>query len=317
MVVSESRITAVILTFNRADELLCTVAHMVGLAPPVPLIVVSNGCTDDTARRLRARYPQVALIELPENIGAAARNCGAAAARTPYVAFCDDDTWWASGSLQVAERVLDAHPGISALTSRVVVEPEQYEDPVCAVMAASPLDRAGLPGPAVIGFLAGACVFRRSDFLAAGGYQERLFIGGEEALLALDTVTRGGSIVYLNEITVHHRPSPNRDARARRRLLIRNSLWTAWLRRPLARALQATVTAIRCAATDADALAGLLHALRGVRWVARHRRVVPPRVEALWRRVESRATEGRALRAPAKREVLSNTVSAIDRRREI
>lgn len=303
MAVPESSVTAVILTFNRVEELLHTVAHMVRLDPPVPLIVVANGCSDDTASRMHASYPQVTLIELAENIGAAARNAGAAAASTPYVAFCDDDTWWEPGSMQAAADTLDAYPGIAVLTARVVIEPEQREDPVCAVMAASPLVSVGLPGPAVIGFLAGACVFRRSNFLAVGGYEQRLFIGGEEALLALDTVARGGSIVYLDALTVHHRPSRNRDARARRRLLARNALWIAWLRRPLAPALQATAAAIRLAATDADALAGLWRALLGMGWLVRKRRVVPRRVEALWRQVESPAANSVAMRPNSKRDV--------------
>jgi hypothetical protein len=54
----------------------------------------------------------------------------------------------------------------------------------CLRMSASPLPREGLPGPALVGYMAGACVFRASVFREVGGYEPRLFIGGEEELVA-------------------------------------------------------------------------------------------------------------------------------------
>jgi hypothetical protein len=56
---------------------------------------------------------------------------------------------------------------------------------------------------------------------------------------------------------------------------VRNDLWTAWLRRPPAVAAGATVAALR-----RGELAGLADAARGLRWVVRERRRVPPAVEA-------------------------------------
>ena len=99
-------------------------------------------------------------------------------------------------------------------------------------MANSPLPADGLPGPSLLGLLAGATVFRRDAFLGAGGYDPRFFLGGEEALLALDLVAGGWVLVYAGDLTVHHYPSAQRDASSRRRLLARNRLWVAWLRRP-------------------------------------------------------------------------------------
>ncbi|MEV4708894.1 glycosyltransferase [Actinoplanes sp. NPDC049316] len=41
-----------------------------------------------------------------------ARTIGVRRLDTPYVAFCDDDTWWEPGSLRVAAELLDAYPRI-------------------------------------------------------------------------------------------------------------------------------------------------------------------------------------------------------------
>jgi hypothetical protein len=47
--------------------------------------VVDNGSDDDTATMVRMRFPGAHLISMPHNVGALARNVGAAAAATPYI----------------------------------------------------------------------------------------------------------------------------------------------------------------------------------------------------------------------------------------
>ena len=284
-----SRVSAVILTHNRAEEVLDTVRHMQALPEHPPLVVVDNASTDGTAERIALSFPDVKLIRLPKNIGAAARNAGVRSVETPYVAFCDDDTIWAPGALARACDLLDAWPGIAVLTAHVLVGPERRDDPACTMMDASPLPSTGLPGKAVLGFLAGACVFRRERFLECGGYEPRFLIGGEEALLAIDLVARGHVIVYSKALTVYHYPSTRRNATQRQRHTVRNALWVAWLRRPLWSALARSADIFRRAGPKHATLAGLIDAARELPWVLRKRRVIPPRVEALCALLENRA----------------------------
>jgi GT2 family glycosyltransferase len=274
-------IGVVILTHNRAAEALRTVRHMSALSEQPRLVVVDNASVDDTAEIMARSFPYVDVIRLEKNIGAAARNVGARSIGTPYIAFCDDDTVWAAGSLARACELLDAYPGVAALTARVLVGAEERDDPVCAVMASSPLPSTALPGRAVLGFLAGACVFRRAAFLETGGYDPRFLIGGEEALLALDLAAHGDAVVYAKELIVHHYPSHQRDPALRQRHMVRNALWVAWLRRPLRSALARTVAILGSAPDSGASLPGLVDAARGLPWVLRDRRVIPPRVEAL------------------------------------
>jgi GT2 family glycosyltransferase len=279
-------LAVVILTHNRVEELLHTIARTAALPECPEIVVVDNGSTDGSAQRAAECFPSIRVLALEKNFGAAARNLGAQAVSAEYVAFSDDDTAWAPGSLARAAAILASHPRIGVLSARILVGAERRDDPACLVMGASPLLSAGLPGRAVIGFMAGASVFRRRAFLEAGGYEPRFFIGGEEALLALDLLVRGWDVVYSDALTVHHRPSAKRDAAARSRFLVRNALWVAWLRRTRASVLRHLLgTLVRCAGEPA-ALHGCIDALWGLPWVLRNRRVIPAHVEAACRQVE-------------------------------
>ncbi|NVI85718.1 glycosyltransferase family 2 protein, partial [Actinomadura sp. BRA 177] len=126
-------------------------------------------------------------------------------------------------------------PRTALLAARVLIGEEERLDPVSAQMAEAPLGRpGGLPGPAVLGFLACSVIVRRDAFLDAGGFSDVLHFAGEEELLALDLAAAGWGLAYVPELVVHHHPSKTgRDPAGRRRREIRNRLLTAWLRRPL------------------------------------------------------------------------------------
>jgi GT2 family glycosyltransferase len=284
-------VAVVVLTHERPAELARTVARLRALPERPRVVVVDNASSDGTAEILARRFPDVEVVALAANVGAAGRNAGVLRVDAPYVAFCDDDTWWAPGSLARAATLLDVHEHLALVTGRVLVGPEQRVDPTCLEMRASPLPAdPALPGTPVLGFLAAATMVRRSAFLAAGGFEARFFLGAEEQLLAIDLAAAGWALAYVDDIVIHHHPSARRDAGGRRGLLVRNALWCAWLRRPLVRALAITAGVARQAARDGAARRGLVAALGGLGWIVRRRQVVPPAVEAGLRRLERRAT---------------------------
>ena len=167
------------------------------------------------------------------------------------------------------------------VTARIVVEPGGREDPIVAELRDSPVRGAEwLPGPALGSFLAGASVLRREAFTEVGGFFPRLWLGGEEELMAGDLATAGWELCYLPELTVHHQASPARDPHRRRRDGIRNTLWTTWLRRPLRPALRRTLHLLRTVPRDRVTLRGLAAAVGGVPWVLRERQVLPAHAEA-------------------------------------
>ncbi|KVE65070.1 glycosyltransferase family 2 protein [Burkholderia vietnamiensis] len=284
----EPRVTAVVLTYRRADELARTLARLTALPDRPAIVVVDNGSDDATAALVRERFAHVTLVHAPGNVGASGRNLGVAVARTRHVAFCDDDTWWAPGSIAEAADLLDAYPHVAAVTARVLVGAEEREDPTCKLMADSPLDASvALPGRPILGLLAGATAFRRDAYLRAGGYHPRYFLGGEEALLALDLYRAGAWLVYAPQLTVHHYPSTQRDARARRSVSTRNDVWTAWLRWPAGAAFAHTVRMLPRLRRER----GILPALAGLPWILRERRAIPPHVERMRRRLDDDARQ--------------------------
>ena len=55
------------------------------------IIAVDNASTDGSAEMVRDEFPDVRLVPLPENIGAAGRNAGVAAAKGDIVFTLDND----------------------------------------------------------------------------------------------------------------------------------------------------------------------------------------------------------------------------------
>lgn len=275
-----------IATRDRAESLAGTLQRISEMPERPPIVVVDNGSTDATAATVRAWAPAAELIELGENRGAAARNVGVTAAATPYVAFCDDDSWWAPGALAATERLLDAHPRVAVVAARVLVGAAQRLDPTCAAMAASPLPGGGAPYlPRVLGFVACGAVVRREAFLEVGGFEPRLDIGGEEELLAIDLAAAGHELVYAERVVAHHHPAGgSRPGRAHR--MLRNGLVVAWLRRSPAGALRRSRRLLGAAVGAREALLGLAGAMRRLPWIVRDRRPVRPDLERALRELD-------------------------------
>jgi GT2 family glycosyltransferase len=281
--------TVVIATRDRRERLLETLDRLRDLREDPPVVVVDNGSADGSPGAIHRRHPGVEVIEAGRNLGPSARTLGVRRAATPFVAFNDDDSWWAPGALDRAAAMLRAHERLALVAARVLVEPGGRVDPTCRLMERSPLAPDAVLGlPQVLGFVACGAVVRRSAFLAVGGFAPRLPIGGEETLLAIDLMTAGWTLVHAPDVVAHHEPGVSgRPRPGRRRAQLVSALWTAWLRRPLPRAMRITADVLSSAGPDAPA--ALAAAARGLPWIVRERRAVPPRTEAALRAVERAA----------------------------
>ncbi|GHE72902.1 glycosyl transferase [Streptomyces spiralis] len=269
----------VIATRNRSAGLAVTLRHLLALPERPEIVVADNASTDDTRALLAREFPQVRVLSLPFNRGALARTHGVRALHTPYVAFSDDDSWWAPGALARATRHFDDHPRLGLLAARTLVGPEQEPDPLNKVLADSPLGEAtDLPGTQVLGFLACASVVRRTAYLDAGGFHPVLFFGAEETLLAYDLAARGWGVIHCPDVVAHHHPAsgprPDRPA-----VMRRNELLTAWLRRPLPYALARTRALAADARRDPQARHALNETLTRLPAALRARRALPPHIE--------------------------------------
>ncbi len=267
-------VTVVVMSQNRREDLLASLPRH-----EAPVVLVDNASTDGTVDAVRAALPDVTVLPMARNVGANARTVGVRHAGTEFVAFADDDSWWAPGHLARAAEIMRAHPRLAVLNARILVGPEERLDPVCTEMADSPLGTPpDLPGPALLGFVACGAMVRRDAFLAVGGFDTVVRFPGEEERLALDLATAGWGMAYVDEVTVHHHPSVHRHAPERRRTAIwRSKVLTALMRHPVPEVGRVVVTALRTGAAERE---GLVRALPDVPAALRRRRPIPAAVRA-------------------------------------
>src|SRR4051794_33085628 len=193
----EPAVTVVMITRDRREDALRSVGQLGELPDAPPIVVVDNGSSDGTVAAL-SRRPGVSVIAARENLGAAGRNLGAEQAHTRYVAFADDDSWWAPDALPTAARLLDEHPRLGGLVARTLVGATERDDPLNELLAAAPVGRdADLPGPTALGFLACASIVRRQAFLDVGGFHRRYGGGGGGPPLAPHPLAARRPFAYL------------------------------------------------------------------------------------------------------------------------
>ena len=106
-------VTAIIPTYNRRELVLQSVRSVLAqTCSEVKCLVVDNGSSDGTADALGALGDaRVVVVALDQPLGAAkARNVGITAARTPWVAFLDNDDLWAPTKLELQLKALARFP---------------------------------------------------------------------------------------------------------------------------------------------------------------------------------------------------------------
>ena len=272
-------VTVVVVSRNRRADLLATLPRH-----EAPVVLVDNASTDGTVEAVRAGHPEVTVLALDRNHGAHGRTLGVARAGTPFVAFADDDSWWAPGDLAQAVGILRAHPRLAVLNARILVGPEERLDPVCREMADSPLGTPpDLPGPSLLGFVACGAVVRTDAFQAVGGFDPVVRFPGEEERVALDLAAAGWGLAYVEAVTVHHHPSPQRHSPVRRQVAIwRSTVLTAVMRAHLSDLAGVLTGAVRA---GRPGLEGLARAVPDLPAALLRRRPIPSELRADLRRL--------------------------------
>jgi GT2 family glycosyltransferase len=278
----DPRVAVVIIAMNARERIGRALAQLSALPEAPRVVVVDNASTDGTAELIRRRFPRVDVARLAENRGAAGRNIGVAIVDAPYVAFAEDDSWYEPGALRAAADILDAHPEIALINAHVRVGEEGRREPLHDDMVDTPIAgrRPDLPGHRILSFLEGVSIVRREAFLAAGGFDARLLIGGPEEHLAADLLAGGWELRYVPAVNARHVPDHAAPSPLVRRLGLRNTLWFAWGRRPPVAALRWSVHVVRSSPLNRATVLGVVDALRELPRVLRERRPLPRAVEA-------------------------------------
>lgn len=187
------------------------------------LILVDNNSGDGSAEHFQSR-PGVTVIANADNAGfARACNQGAAAARGQLLLFLNPDTELPPGSLEAMAAFLRANPGAGVCGPETrntdgSIEPSVYRLPTLKRTAIDCLwlnkvfggyevrDYESLKGNPKVEVICGACFMIKKDlFGRLGGFDEALWMYGEDVELCYRVRRAGFSCHYLDGVRIIHK----------------------------------------------------------------------------------------------------------------
>jgi hypothetical protein len=212
-------ISIVIVTWNGRQYLhACLEAVAAQREVDAETIVVDNASADGTAEYVRARFPGVRIVALPENRGfAGGNNAGARAARGTFVAFLNNDTVPETGWLRALRSGIDPAAGFLLATSRIV-----YMHDASIIDSAgdglfrwggafkrhhgAPAHTAATSGE-VFGMCGAACLISKAVFDELSGFDEDFFASHEDVDLSYRARLLGYRCRYVADAIVGHHGS--------------------------------------------------------------------------------------------------------------
>ena len=224
------RLTVVVATYNRSQSLIrCLRSFRTQSSPRTEweVVVVNNNSKDDTEQRFAQfaeENPNLPIrMVLEERQGLShARNCGMAAAESPYIAIIDDDETVNRDFVRGYIEFFDAHPKVVAAGGRIVPSYEQgrpsWISPYTERPIANPLDL----GEEVRPFGRGRCpgggnmAVRREAIERYGAFDPSLgrtgkrLIGGEETDFFNRLSRSGEPFYYVPTSIIYHHISPDK-----------------------------------------------------------------------------------------------------------
>lgn len=186
----------------------------------VEVIITDNGSKDNTVQFLEKEYPQIKLIKLPENKGVAfARNRALEVATGEYLFILDNDTIVSKEAIEGMETFMDEHPEAGMCGCKLIDGTGQVQEncrkypgireKIANIMKGksyrysySDEVRSKVFEPV---YLIGACQFvRKKAYEQAGGLDEKIFYGPEDADFCIRVKNAGWNIYYLPQYSIMH-----------------------------------------------------------------------------------------------------------------
>jgi len=188
----------------------------------VETIVGDDGSTDDTAALLRMYGHRIRLVVHENNSGfASICNDAAAAAAGEYLVFLNNDTIPQQGWLDALIRYADAHPKAAVVGSKLLFPGGTIQHAgivICAdgeprhIYTGLAADDPRVNRSRAYQAVTGACLLiRRTDFAAAGGFDNAFHNGYEDVDLCLRLGQAGREVHYCHESVLVHLESVSRD----------------------------------------------------------------------------------------------------------
>jgi GT2 family glycosyltransferase len=192
--------TAVLTSWNRLEAVRANLRSLEAQTTPFrEIVVVDNHSTDGTVEMLAAEFPRAKVIVMPHSGYGACEtfNIGFACVKTEFTAILDDDIELPPDWLQKLTAKFAAEPATTAMLSTKVVEPGMPD----WLVNSEDVNRERF-----MATFRGCGTLARSDVLAAAGYyDERFYIYGNERDLASRVLALGFRVKQFPEVVTYHK----------------------------------------------------------------------------------------------------------------
>jgi GT2 family glycosyltransferase len=213
----QPRISVIIPTRNRLDDLLVTLGRIAADASPDVEILVHDDASDvDPAPAVAARFPAVRVFRSDVQTGPCLLRNRLVEMATGeiIIGFDDDCSFETPGAFGAVVDAFHQFPRLGLLSCRI-------RTPHAALWPA----RRGAPFRETVWFIACAFAVRREAYCRVGGFDPTLARQGEERDLAAQLLDAGYEIRHTDDIVAEHRYTPvARDHQAIHALAMRNEL---------------------------------------------------------------------------------------------
>jgi GT2 family glycosyltransferase len=224
-------LSVIIVNWNAAAYLPAALAALFAAQDDfsMEVLLVDNASTDTSVSLVRARFPQVEVLENHENKGfAAANNQGLARARGRYILLLNPDTEMPATTLRTFVAYLEAHPQVGVVGPRLQARGGKiqggaagYDPSPSTIFNFSTFLYRLLPTrfkglwlprslykqsePIPVDWVSGACMMvRREAYEAAGPLDERYFMYSEDVEWCRRIRQAGYRAVCLPNVRVTH-----------------------------------------------------------------------------------------------------------------
>lgn len=269
----------IILNWNGVDQLRSFLPSVVEHTQDAEIIIADNHSTDDSIAWLHKTYPELRIIQLPENYGyAGGYNEALKQVENDYLLLLNSDVEVTANWLQPLVQLLDSDSTIAACQPKILSQRDkhffeyagaaggyidQYGIPFCKgrVFATVEKDQDQYNESAEIFWASGACLMIRNEvFKKAGGFDADYFAHMEEIDLCWTIHRMGYKIIYQPASSVYHvgAATLKQDSPFKIYLNFRNSLWMLYKHLP-ADILFSVIVARLCM----DGMAGIHYLVRG------------------------------------------------------
>lgn len=213
-------VSVVIVNWNAGPLLLrCLAALEAQTEPPREILVIDNASGDGSVAKLRTQYPRVTVIRNDRNVGfAAASNAGARMAVSEWIAFLNPDAFPASDWLEKLTKAARSRGqgvayGCLQLSSHDVGVIDGTGDAyhvsgrVWRARKGRPASTAPQQMGPIFSACAAAALYRKKEFLDAGGFDEDFFCYLEDVDLGFRWRLGGKESYFVPDAIVYHAAS--------------------------------------------------------------------------------------------------------------